>query len=109
MARVPARELVLARGWRRGGGAGVDGGGRFGTAGFEADVDEVRMDSDVTTGFLGADVARARWLAGVAVSLSEGEGSIALMGIRPSRDTTSLTEPAALAKGVRFGVDKIPL
>ena len=67
------------------------------------------MDSDVTTGFLGADVARARWLAGVAVSLSEGEGSIALMGIRPSRDTTSLTEPAALAKGVRFGVDKIPL
>ena len=37
--------------------------GRFATAGFEADVDEVRMDGDVTTGFLGADVARARWLA----------------------------------------------
>ena len=40
-------------------------GGRFATAGFVADVDEVRMDGDVTTGFLGADVARARWLAGV--------------------------------------------
>ena len=39
--------------------------GRFATAGFEADVDEVRMDGDVTTGFLGADVARARWLVGV--------------------------------------------
>ena len=39
--------------------------GRFATAGFEADVDEVRMDGDVTIGFLGADVARVRWLAGV--------------------------------------------
>ena len=54
--------------------------GRFATGGFEADVDEVRMDADVTTGFLGADVARERWLAGVALSLSEGEGSFAFTG-----------------------------
>ena len=41
--------------------------------------------------------------------MSEGEGSFALTGIRPGRDTTSLTEPAAIAKGVQFGVGKIPL
>ena len=50
---------------RSAGGPAWTAWGRFATAGFVADVDEVRMDGDVTTGFLGADVARARWLAGV--------------------------------------------
>ena len=53
--------------------------GRIATGGFEADVDGVRMDGDVTSGFLGADVSGGRWLAGAAVSLSEGDESFALV------------------------------
>ena len=48
--------------------------------GFEADVDDVRMDGDVTTGIVGADISRGGWLAGAAVSLSEGEGGYRLSG-----------------------------
>ena len=37
------------------------------------------MDGDVTTAFLGADIARGRWLAGLAVGMSEGDGSFELL------------------------------
>ena len=53
--------------------------GEFASGGFEADVNGTRMDGSVVTGFLGADVARARWLAGVALGFSEGEGGYALV------------------------------
>ena len=53
--------------------------GRVATSGFEAEVDDIRLDGDVTSAFLGADVGAARWLAGVAVSLSEGDGDYALL------------------------------
>ena len=36
------------------------------------------MDGDVTTGMLGADVEGERWLAGVALSRSDGDGSFTL-------------------------------
>ena len=51
---------------------------RVAAGGFEAEVDGVTMDGDVTTGLVGADVEAGRWLAGAALSLSEGEGSYAL-------------------------------
>ena len=63
--------------------ANEDGGprftawGRVAAGGFEAEVDGVTMDGDVTTGLVGADVEGGRWLAGAALSLSEGEGSYA--------------------------------
>ena len=53
--------------------------GRFETGAFEARDDEIAMDGDVITGFLGADIARERWLAGLAVSFSSGEGDFAAM------------------------------
>ena len=53
--------------------------GEVATGGFEAEVDDMRLDGDVTSAFLGAGVGAARWLAGVAVSLSEGDGSYALL------------------------------
>ena len=37
------------------------------------------MDASVTTGFLGADVARDRWLAGIALSFTEGDGDYELV------------------------------
>jgi len=52
--------------------------GRVAHGGFDAEVDDLRLDGAVTTGFLGADVAGGRWLAGAAVSYSRGEGTFEL-------------------------------
>ena len=49
--------------------------GHFATDGFEADVHDMRMDGEVTTGFLGADIENDRWLAGAAFSYTEADGS----------------------------------
>ena len=49
--------------------------GSFAADTFEGRNDGVRVDGHVTSGFLGADVGNARWLAGAAVALSKGGGS----------------------------------
>ena len=83
---MTGRELLLGSSFhlasdgRESGGAAVAAWGRVTVGGFEADVDDVRMDGDVTTGIVGADISRDRWLAGAAVSLSEGEGGYRLAG-----------------------------
>ena len=77
---MSGRALLLGSSFRLGAG-GEDGApawtawGRFATGGFEGADDGLALSGDVTTGFLGADLARERWLAGVAVGLSEGEGA----------------------------------
>ena len=62
-----------------GGGPGFAAWGRVTSGGFDAEEEHaqgsVRMDGEVTTGIVGADAAWERWLAGVAVSVSEGEGT----------------------------------
>ena len=52
--------------------------GRFGADRFDATKNRVRLNGDVLTAVVGADVARDRWLAGIAVSLSEGGGVFSL-------------------------------
>ena len=59
-------------------GAALTAWGRVATGGFEADVDDVRMDGDVTTGMLGFDAEWNRVLAGVMVSQTAGDGSYVL-------------------------------
>ena len=88
---MTGRELLLGSSFSFGGG-GKDGApswgawGRFATGGFETDADGMRVEGDVTTGLLGADASRGRWLAGVAVSLSRGEGPFRLTGaMEPNR------------------------
>ena len=77
---MSGRELLLGSAFRLGAG-GEDGGlawtawGRFATGGFDGADDGLSLSGDVTTGLLGADLLRERWLAGLAVGLSEGEGS----------------------------------
>ena len=61
-----------------GGGPSVAAWGRVATGRFDGDVDKVRLDGEVTTGLLGADVESGRWLAGAALSHSRGEGGYAL-------------------------------
>ena len=48
--------------------------GRAAVSRFDGDADGLSVDGEVTTVTLGADAAWARWLAGVAVAMSEGEG-----------------------------------
>ena len=48
--------------------------GRAAVSRFDGDADGLSVDGEVTTVTLGADAARARWLAGVAVAMSEGKG-----------------------------------
>ena len=63
------------------GGPGFAAWGRVSAGGFDAEEAHekgpVDMDGEVTTGIVGADAAWERWLAGVAVSVSEGEGTYA--------------------------------
>ena len=77
---MTGRELLLGSSFRFGAG-GEDGGpawtawGRFATSSFDGEEAGMSLSGDVTTGFLGADMAHDSWLAGLAVGVSEGEGS----------------------------------
>ena len=98
---VTGRELLLGSAFHLASDGGRDGGtgfaawGRVTTGGFDgedqADDGTVRMDGEVTTGILGADAAWGRWLAGVAVSLSEGDGSYSYSEVGRGRIESSLT------------------
>ncbi len=48
--------------------------GRGSTKHFEGQADGLTLDGEVTTGFIGADWASARWRAGLAVGYSNGTG-----------------------------------
>ena len=52
--------------------------GHVARSGFEADVDDVTMDGDVTSGLIGFDAEWERVLAGVMLSQSRGEGAYRL-------------------------------
>ena len=92
---MSAKELLLGSSFHLGTGGengtpAWAGWGRVSTGGFEADVDGTRLDGIVTSGFLGADVGRDRWLAGIAVSFSEGDGDYRLM--HPDHDDSGSVE-----------------
>ena len=75
---VTGRELVLGSAFSLTGEA-PDGGtagfwGRAAVSGFDASEGELTLDGEVTTGLLGADYARGRWLMGLIASHSRGEG-----------------------------------
>ena len=77
---MTGRELLLGSSFRFGAGGEAGGPswaawGRFATSGFSGEEADLSLSGDVTTGFLGADVSLERGLAGLAVGVSEGEGS----------------------------------
>ena len=79
---LTGRELLLGSSFHLAAGGGEAGGpgyaawGRVAVGGFDAEAPAekgtVRLDGEVTTGILGADAEWERWLAGVALSVSEG-------------------------------------
>ena len=54
--------------------------GRVATGGFEAQVDDARMDGRVATGIVGIDAAWDDVLVGAAIVRNEGRGAFALAG-----------------------------
>ena len=76
---VTGRELVLGSAFSLTGET-ADGGtagfwGRAAVSGFDGREGELVLDGEVTTGLLGADYGRGRWLLGLIASHSRGEGS----------------------------------
>ena len=98
---LTGRELLLGSSFHLAAGGGEAGGpgyaawGRVAVGGFDAEAPAekgtVRLDGEVTTGILGADAEWERWLAGVALSVSEGEGSFDQPGVDSGTVESSLT------------------
>ena len=104
---LSGRELLLGSAFHLaaegdGTGPGLAAWGRVTVGGFDgeapADAGNVRIDGDVTTGILGADAAWDRLLAGVAVSLSEGEGTFNQQGVDSGTIESSLTTVSPYAR-----------
>ena len=76
---VTDRELALGSAFSltgetaEGGTAGF--WGRAAVSGFDGREGELSLDGEVTTGLVGADYGRGRWLMGLIASHSRGEGS----------------------------------
>ena len=109
---MTGRELLLGSSFRLGAG-GEDGApsvtawGRVASSSFDGEEAGMSLSGDVTTGFLGADMAHDSWLAGLAVGVSEGEGSFD-DGTGDGRGTveSSLTSVYPYARfGLGDGVD----
>ena len=98
---LTGRELLLGSSFHlaAGGGEAGDPGfaawGRMTVGGFDAEAaaekGTVRLDGEVTTGILGADAQWERWLAGVALSVSEGEGTFDQSGVDSGTVESTLT------------------
>ena len=81
---MTGRELLLGSSFHLALGGDGDGAsaadtrwtawGRASSSHFDGETDGLSVDGEVTTFTLGGDAAWGRWLGGVAVSLSEGEG-----------------------------------
>ena len=78
---VTMSELLLASSFHMASAEKVDAGSRWSLWGrgarssFEGAEGDLSLDGDVTTATVGFDYERARWLVGVALSRSAGDGS----------------------------------
>ena len=82
---LTVRELLMDSDFAWTGAADEQGGtvglwGRMAASAFEGTGVGYIVDGEVTTGLIGTDVTRGDWLGGLALGLSEGEGSYALDG-----------------------------
>ena len=109
---LSSRELLLGSAFHlasEGGGGrpGLAAWGRVTAGGFDgeapADAGRVRIDGEVTTGVLGADAEWNRLLAGVAVSVSEGEGTFDQPGVDKGSIESTMT---AVSPYARFMVNE---
>ena len=115
MRELSGREVLLGSAFHlaaEGGGTGpgLAAWGRVTAGGFDgeapAEVGNVRIEGEVTTGILGADAEWERVLAGVALSVSEGEGTFDQPGrrFRHHREHDDHGEPLCAVYGQRPGL-----
>ena len=104
---MTGRELLLGSAFHLstdgdGAGPGLAAWGRVTVGGFDgeapADDGSVGIDGDVTTGILGADAQWQRLLAGVAVSVSEGEGTFSHPGVDSGAIESTMTTVSPYAR-----------
>ena len=104
---VTGRELLLGSSFHLSGagdgsGPGLAGWGRAAYGSFEgeqaSDTGRLRLDGEVVTGTLGADADWGRMLAGVAVSLSEGEGTFDDPGVDKGTIESTMTTVSPYAR-----------
>ena len=93
---MTARDSLLGSsfsltGQKDGAGGSLAFWGRASQASFDGaergDGTDISLDGTVTTGMLGADYARGKWLVGLALTRSSSEGSYAAIGGDPCPDT----------------------
>ena len=105
--RVSGRELLLGSAFHLaaegdGTGPGLAAWGRVTLGGFDgeerADDGSLRIDGEVTTGILGADAEWDWLLAGVAVSVSEGEGTFDQPGVDSGAIESTMTAVSPYAR-----------
>ena len=87
---MTARDILLGSsfsltGQRDGSGGSMAFWGRAAQGSFDGREGTFSLDGTVTTGMLGADYARGRWLIGLALAQSDGEGDY--------RDTKAMPRP----------------
>ena len=97
---VTLEEAMLATGFTATRGTDAAGGslafwGRAGLSGFDGREGTFSLDGEAATAMLGADYARGRWLAGLIVMQSSGEGGYSDSG------TGSVRCPQELDAGAR--------
>ncbi len=107
---VTGREVLLGSSFHLAGDSGDGGGadsgmtawGRVTTGGFDgeatADGGNVRIDGEVTTGILGTDAKWGRVLAGIALSVSEGEGTFDQPGVDSGEIESTMTTGSPYAR-----------
>ncbi len=100
---MTARDALLGSSFSLTGQADGSGGsmafwGRAAQGGFDGREGTFSLDGTVTTGMLGADYARGKWLVGLALAQSEGEGDYRDSDVAPRPD--SQTCPADAADGL---------
>ncbi len=104
---LSGRELLLGSAFHLagegdGGGPGLAAWGRVTLGGFDgeerADDGRLRIDGEVVTGILGADAEWNRLLAGVAVSVSEGEGTFNQPGVDSGTIESTMTAVSPYAR-----------
>ena len=108
---MTARDALLGSSFSLTGAADGSGGsmafwGRAAQGGFDGREGTFSLDGTVTTGMLGADYARGKWLVGLALAQSEGEGDYRDTGIdpRPASQTCPDDADAELCRNaVRSG------
>ncbi len=89
---MTARDALLGSSFSLTGAADGSGGsmafwGRAAQARFDGREGTFSLDGAVTTGMLGADYARGKWLVGLALAQSEGEGDYRDTGADPRSDS----------------------